>query len=194
MENNVFKTLSEIDVKSKVEKKGNQEYLSWSHAWAMVKQFYPDMQRIIYEDYHTGVNYFNDGKTCYVKVGIIINGLEHIDYLPVMDFKNQSIPLERVTSMDVNKTIQRSTTKALALHGAGLSLWSGEDLIDSVKTSKPASTSKIDLAVNDTNWAGVVKYVEANKTKLDLATIVKNLSVKYNLSTSVKKTLGDLLK
>jgi hypothetical protein len=190
---NVFKTLSEIDVKSKVEKKGNQEYLSWSHAWGMVKQFYPDMQRIVYEDYHTGVNYFNDGKTCYVKVGIIINGLEHIDYLPVMDFRNQSIPLDKVTSMDVNKTIQRSTTKALALHGAGLSLWAGDDLIDTVKTTK-ATPTKIDLAVDDPNWAGVVNYVTANKTKLDLATIVKNLSVKYNLSTSIKKTLGDLLK
>ena len=95
--------------------------------------------------------------------------------------------------MDVNKTIQRSTTKALALHGAGLSLWSGEDLIDTVKTAK-TPPAKIDLAVNDANWAGVVNYVVANKTKLDLATIVKNLSVKYNLSTSVKKTLGDLLK
>ena len=190
---NVFKTLSEIDVKSKVEKKGNQEYLSWSHAWGMVKQFYPDMQRIVYEDYHTGVNYFNDGKTCYVKVGIIINGLEHIDYLPVMDFRNQSIPLDKVTSMDVNKTIQRSTTKALALHGAGLSLWAGDDIIDTVKTAK-ATPTKIDLAVDDPNWAGVVNYVTANKTKLDLATIVKNLSVKYNLSTSIKKTLGDLLK
>ena len=112
----------------------------------------------------------------------------------ISGYNNKSIPLEQVTSMDVNKTIQRATVKALAYHGLGLKLWSGEDLIDSVKTAKPASTSKIDLAVDDPNWAGVVKYVEANKAKLDLATIVKNLSVKYNLSTSVKKTLGDLLK
>ena len=82
----------------------------------------------------------------------------------------------------------------MAYHGLGLKLWSGEDLIDSVKTAKTASTSKIDLAVNDTNWAGVVNYITANKTKLDLATIVKNLSVKYNLSTAVKKALGDLMK
>ncbi len=150
------------------------------------------MQRVVYEDVVTGLNYFNDGKTAYVKVGIVIDGLEHIDYLPIMDFRNQSILIEKVTSMDVNKTIQRSTVKALALHGLGLKLWSGEDLIDSAKVAK-TPTLKIDLAVDDPNWAGVVKYVEANKAKLDLATIVKNLSVKYNLSTSVKKTLGDLL-
>lgn len=189
----VFKKLSEINISDKVEKKGNQKYLSWSNAWELAKQHFPDMQRIIYEDQLTGLNYFTDHKTAYVKVGIVINDLEHIDYLPVMDFRNQSISVDKVTSMDVNKTIQRSTTKALAMHGLGLSLWTGEDMVDTVKTTK-APASKIDLAVGDTNWAGVVAYVTANKTKLDLATIVKNLSVKYNLSTSVKKSLGDLLK
>lgn len=191
---NVFKKLSEIDVSGKVEKKGSQDYLSWSHAWAIVKSIYPDVKRTVYEDYHTGVNYFNDGRSAYVKVGITINDQEYIDYLPVMSYNNKSIPLEQVTSMDVNKTIQRATVKALAYHGLALNLWSKDDIIDSVKTSKPASTSKIELAVNDTNWAGVVNYITANKTKLDLATIVKNLSVKYNLSTAVKKALGDLMK
>lgn len=189
----VFKKLSEINISDKVEKKGNQKYLSWSNAWELAKQHFPDMQRKIYEDQLTGMNYFTDHKTAYVKVGIIINDLEHIDYLPVMDFRNQSISVDKVTSMDVNKTIQRSTTKALAMHGLGLSLWTGEDMVDTVKTTKAPAT-KIDLAVGDTNWAGVVAYVTANKTKLDLASIVKNLSVKYNLSTSVKKSLGDLLK
>lgn len=190
---NVFKKLSEIDVSGKTEKKGTQDYLSWSHAWGLAKQSYPTLQRTVYEDSMNGLNYFNDGKTAYVKVGVTIDELEHIDYLPIMSYTNKSIPIEQVTSMDVNKTIQRSTTKALAMHGLGLNLWSKDDLIDTVKTAK-ATPTKIDLVVDDTNWAGVVNYVVANKTKLDLATIVKNLSVKYNLSTSIKKTLGDLLK
>lgn len=190
---NVFKKLSEIDVSGKVEKKGSQNYISWSNAWALAKQLYPSIQRVVYEDPSTGLNYFQDGKTAYVKVGIIIDGLEHIDYLPVMSYNNKSLTLDNVTSFEVTKTIQRSTVKALAMMGLGLQMWSGEDLIDSVKTAKTTST-KIDLVVNDANWAGVVKYILANKDKMDLATIVKNLSVKYNLSTSVKKTLGDLLK
>jgi hypothetical protein len=190
---NVFKKLSEVNVSDKVEKKGTQDYLSWSHAWGLAKQIYPTLQRVVYEDGLNGLNYFNDGKTAYVKVGVTIDGLEHIDYLPIMSYTNKSIPIEQVTSMDVNKTIQRSTTKALAMHGLGLNLWSKDDIIDTVKTAKAIPT-KIDLAVDDPNWAGVVNYVTANKTKLDLATIVKNLSVKYNLSTSIKKTLGDLLK
>ena len=40
-----------------------------------------------------------------------------------MDFRNKSIPVGNVTSFDVNKTIQRSLTKAIARHGLGISLY-----------------------------------------------------------------------
>jgi len=183
----VFKKLSEIDIKQKVEKKGSQSYLSWSHAWSMVKQHYPDIQRTVYEDSITGLNYFNDGKTAYVKVGITIEGVEHIDYLPVMDFRNQSIIIDKVTSMDVNKTIQRSTTKAIALHGLGISLYSGEDLITTVSTPKVVTLT--DLTIGDANWDKVLDYIKANK-QLGLAPIVKNLQVKYKIDTITKKELS----
>ena len=186
-----FKKLSEIDIKGKIEKKGTQDYMSWSTAWGLAKSHYPTLQRIVYEDSLTGLNYFNDGKTAYVKVGVIIDGLEHIDYLPMMDFRNKSIAIENVTSMDVNKTIQRSTTKALAMHGLGLQLWTGEDLVESAKASKPATSpaSKKPLNVGDENWDNVVKYVVANKN-VGLASLVKNLEVKYSLTTAVKKELS----
>ena len=87
----VFQTLSAINVKSKVKRKNNLNYLSWSDAWAMLKEVYPDAQRVIYENEHTGLNYWTDGKTAWVKVGIEVEGIEHIDMLPVMDFRNQSI-------------------------------------------------------------------------------------------------------
>ena len=45
-----------------------------------------------------------------------------------MDYKNNSIPVEKVTTMDVNKSIQRSLTKACARHGLGLYIYAGEDL------------------------------------------------------------------
>lgn len=191
----VFKKLSSIDVKSKIEKKGNSEYLSWSNAWGMAKAEFADMQRIIYEDPNTGLNYFNDGKSGYVKVGIVINGLEHIDYLPIMDFRNQSLPIEKISSMDVNKSIQRSTAKAIAMHGLGLTLWSGEDLVQTTKgAAQPAAVAdKVALNIGDSNWANVVKYVGNNK-QLDLNTIVKNLQVKYTISTAVKKELATFMK
>ena len=185
-----FKKLSEIDIKGKVEKKGSQSYLSWATAWSLAKAEYPTLQRVVYEDPLTGLNYFTDHKSAYVKVGIIIDGLEHIDYLPVMSYNNKSIKIEDETSMDVNKTIQRSTVKALALQGLGLQMWVNEDLIDTVKASKPTTpATKVALNVADANWENVVKYVTANKN-VGLASLVKNLEVKYTMTTAVKKELS----
>ena len=123
----VFETLSAINVNEHTEKKNNLTYLSWAWAWAEVKKHYPDAQYTIYENAN-GMNYHTDGRTCWVKTGVTIEGLEHIEYLPVMDYKNASIPAERVTSFDVNKAIQRSLTKAAARHGLGLYIYAGEDL------------------------------------------------------------------
>lgn len=191
----VFKKLSEIDIKSKVEKKGSQSYISWSNAWGLVKEKFPTLQRIVYEDPQTGLNYFTDHKTAYVKVGIIIDGLEHIDYLPVMNYKNASIKIEDVTSFDVTKTIQRSMVKAIAMHGLGLQMWSGEDLVQTTKgAAQPVAVAeKMALNIGDSNWGNVVKYVGNNK-QLDLNTIVKNLQVKYTISTAVKKELATYVK
>ena len=54
-----------------------------------------------------------------------------------MDFKNRSIPLESVTSFDVNKAIQRSLTKAVARHGLGLYIYAGEDLPEEMAAAMP---------------------------------------------------------
>lgn len=183
----VFKKLSAINVKAKIEKKGNLEYLSWSNAWSLAKQEFPTTQRVVYEDPLTGLNYLNDGKTGYVKVGIIIEGLEHIDYLPIMDFRNKSINIDAITSMDVNKTIQRSTVKAIAMHGLGISLYSGEDLVTTAKAEKPSGP--LELTQGDANWDKVIKYIKENK-HLGLATIVKNLETRYKISTITKKELA----
>lgn len=45
-----------------------------------------------------------------------------------MDNRNNSIPLEKITSFNVNTAIQRSLTKAVARHGLGLYIYAGEDL------------------------------------------------------------------
>lgn len=126
----VFETLNNINVSNYVEEKNGLKYLAWANAWAEVKKLYPLAQYKIYErEIEWGaVNYFTDGRTCWVKTGVEIDGLEHIEELPVMDYRNKSIPYDKVTSFDVNKAIQRSLTKALARHGLGLYIYAGEDL------------------------------------------------------------------
>jgi len=125
----VFATLVAINCNEHTEKKGNLTYLSWAWAWQIVKSHYPDATYTIYES-PDGWNYFTDGRTCWVKVGVTIQSLEHIEYLPVMDQRNQSIPFEAIRSTDVNKAIQRALTKACARHGLGLYIYAGEDLPD----------------------------------------------------------------
>ena len=123
----IFETLNSINVNGHTEKKNGLTYLSWAWAWAEVKKAFPDATYTVYEN-KDGWIYHTDGKTCWVKTGVTINGLEHIEYLPVMDNRNNSIPLERVDSFAVNKAIQRSLTKACARHGLGLYIYAGEDL------------------------------------------------------------------
>ena len=190
MSKNYFEELAKVSVKDKVEKKGNFDYLSWANAWSLIKLKYPKAQRNVYEDPHTGLNFFTDGKTAYVKVGIVVNDLEHIDYLPIMDYRNNSIRVEKITSMDVNTAIQRSTAKAVAMHGLGLSLLVGED-INSVSGETPAkklTPGTYTLKTDGDDWVKVMKYVVANKN-LGLEKIIKNLQTKYKITAPVKKQI-----
>ena len=128
---NYFEELNSIDVNAKIEKKNGLSYLSWAWAWGELKKKFPNSFYTVYEN-NDGWNYFTDGKTCWVKTGITVSTdseeIEHIEYLPVMDYRNKSIPADNVTSFDVNKAIQRSLTKAIARHGLGLYIYAGEDL------------------------------------------------------------------
>ena len=185
-----FKELTSINVKGKVEQKGKFSYLSWAYAWAMVKDKYPDSNRTVYEHEATGLNYFSDGATAYVKVGVSVNGVEHIDYLPIMDNINRSVPQDKITSFMVNKTIQRSTVKAIAMHGLGLSLWAGEDLVD-VSESAPAVTKRKKDTLKKTHekWNSVVDYVKS-KSNQPFATTIKTIEQKYVVPTALKKELA----
>lgn len=132
-----FEVLNAINVNEHTELKNGLTYLSWAWAWREVKKAFPEASYTIYEN-ADGWNYFTDGRTCWVKTGVTIEGLEHIEYLPVMNFKNQSIAANAVTSFDVNKAIQRALTKACARHGLGLYIYAGEDMPENEDSSAPA--------------------------------------------------------
>ena len=147
MDNNYFKQLYDIDVRGKTKTKNNLSYLSWAAAWSEVKKMFPDATFKIYEQMIKIVEttegkevtreierpWFDDGNTGWVKTGVTINNIEHIEELPIMDFKNKSIVASNITSSDANKAIQRSLTKACARHGLGLYIYEGEDLPEESK-------------------------------------------------------------
>jgi hypothetical protein len=185
----VFDTLNGINVNDKTENKGNLTYLSWAWAWSEAKKQYPSMTRQVYEN-EQGINYMTDGKTAWVKVGVTIDGLEYIDYLPIMDFRNKSIPLDSVTSFDVNKAIQRSTTKALALHGLGLYIYAGEDLPEGYEPPAPPKpkidTKRLNGAITAIKDGSYTMDLLMEKFSLTATQIRKVTEVHENMVTESK--------
>jgi hypothetical protein len=169
----IFKELSSINVNKKTEKKGKFTYLSWAFAWAELKKVSPTATSKVYHDENTNMPYFASKAGVIVKVGVTIDELEHINYLPVMDFRNASIPVDKVNMMDVNKAIQRCTVKAIALHGLGLYIYAGEDL--------PEEPTIEDASVLLNNC----------KTLAELATVYESLSIEEKTETT---SLKDKLK
>lgn len=139
---NHFEKLNAINVNDRTEKKGNLTYLSWAWAWGELMKNYPDSSSRVYES-EQGWNYHTDGKTAWVKCGVTVEGQEVIEYLPVMDNRNNSIPLDKITSRNVNDAIQRCITKAIARHGLGLYIYAGEDLPADEQEEQPEKKANV---------------------------------------------------
>ena len=132
----VFEVLSRIDVSKYVKEKNKLSYLPWARAWEIIKKHYPDATYTVYpqviDDRGNERFWHDDGKTGWVTVGVTIEGHEHIENLAIMDYKNQPIGVDEITSVSANKSKQRCLVKACAYHGLGTNLYYGEDLPESV--------------------------------------------------------------
>ena len=183
-----FEILNKVDCSGKTEQKGNLTYLSWSFAWGELKKRYPRSYYTVYEA-ESGMIYFTDGNTCWVKTGVTLveeglEPLEHIEYLPVMDSRNQSIPLDKVKSTDVNKTIQRSLTKAIARHGLGLYIYAGEDLPEMPCEDCGAAVEGFEDASG--KWWSASAVVEATRKRYGRA-LCNKCSAKAKAALAAKK-------
>lgn len=178
VEQNYFKQLYDIDMSKKVKEKNQLRFISWAAAWAECKKLFPDATYKIYEQeysvtetvknkdgettkmYSLSRPWFDDGRTCWVKTGVTINGIEHIEELPIMNFQNKSIAANAVNSTDANKSIQRSLTKACARHGLGLYIYEGEDLPEENKKVMELQSACLDLVIKKCGLS------EGTKTKV----------------------------
>lgn len=186
-DNNYFTELAAVNVNDKVEKKNGLSYLSWAWAWQELKQRHPDANYTIYEN-QNGWNYHTDGRTAWVKVGVTVNGVEHVEELPIMDYKNKSIDLDHITSFEVNKSIQRALTKAVARHGLGLYIYAGEDLPSETdgKTATTTKTTKTaakpdDKKTDGDSWRDKLRTL-LEKNYIDPQTIIKACGLKKTSS------------
>lgn len=150
MENNVFETLSKINVNGMVDRKQTGgsvlTYLSWASAFQVAKENYPDLEYEIERNPETGMPYWYDPLTGYmVFTKVTIGGQTHEMWLPVMDGTNHAMKAEpyevqtkykkftvpTATMCDINKAIMRCLVKNLSMFGLGLYIYRGEDLPES---------------------------------------------------------------
>lgn len=165
----IFVTLNDINVDDKTKEKGKLTYLPWAAAWAEVKKLYPDAQFKVYPQIMDELGntrfWHDDGRTGWVEVSVTINGLTHRESLAIMDFKNDAIAAEKITSTDANKAMKRCLVKACALHGLGLYIYSGEEL--------PETTSKILDLQETVRELARTKSAKSDKAKEEVVSLCK---------------------
>ena len=116
----VWNTLAAIDCNQHTEKKGKFTYLSWTWAWAMVKERYPDA------DYHLEDDLIFPDGTMEVRVSVSIDGMTHTMWLPVLGFKNDAI--QNPNAFDINSSRMRCLVKCLAMFGLGHYIYAGDSM------------------------------------------------------------------
>ncbi len=112
------------NVNDHVEKKNGLSYLSWAWAWAEALK--ADANATYRVEMFDGKCFMDINGTAMVFVTVTMFGKPMTCQLPVMDYRNKAIP--KPDAFAANTAIMRCMTKALALHGLGMYLYSGEDL------------------------------------------------------------------
>lgn len=148
-----------VETKEVGPRKTKLSYLSWAWAWAEIKKVDPNATSIIHEfplegNEHIMVPYLKTPNGYFVKVSVTVQGQTETEWLPVMDENNNALgtlamvwskekneygksfkvqeQLPEPTAMEINKAHKRCLVKAIALHGLGLYIFSGEDLPETI--------------------------------------------------------------
>lgn len=163
-DNPAWGQLKAVDVveKKMVEKKNNLSYISWAMAWSSLCDIYPDAT---FEKHcnEQGFPYFKDEQGwCFTKVTVTVNGKSITEMLPVLNYANKAI--QNPNSFEVNTSLQRCLAKAIALHGMGVHIYSGEDIADiPTEVEKPKEIQKPEVKKVEEQ----VKKVEEKASKPD---------------------------
>ena len=127
--------LLKLNVNEHTEKKNGLTYLSWAWAWAEALKADPAATFDVHtfnRDQFTPMPYMDVNGTAMVWVTVTMFEKKMTCFLPVMNHRNQ--PIQNPDAFQVNTAIMRCMTKALALHGLGLYIYSGDDLPQSDDT------------------------------------------------------------
>lgn len=124
----IWDTLSKINVNDHVQEKNGLSYLSWTFAWEIMMDHYPDLTIEWHgkDDAQPDVFYY-EGGTVIVACTVTIGGCSRHCWLPVMTgYKNTAVA--RPDSRAISDAKQRCLVKCFALFGLGLYIYAGDDL------------------------------------------------------------------
>jgi hypothetical protein len=133
----VWQTLSSVNVNEKTDKKMNLTYLSWAWAWGILMEHYP-FATYTFDEEATSSN-----GTVMTNCTLTIGNLERSMFLPVMDYKNNSIA--NPTSRQVSDTRMRCLVKCMAMFGLGHYIYAGEELPDSKVDEAEAKVAPVEV-------------------------------------------------
>lgn len=125
-EENYFTKLNTIGWE--VSKKQNLSYISWANAWDMVKREYPNSNYKRVKNDLDNSYLFRSWTGGMCEVEVTVNDISHSMDLPILDFRNQPVAYEKIDSFQINKTLMRAFTKAIAMHWIWLYVFRWEDL------------------------------------------------------------------
>lgn len=139
--------LLKLNVNEHTEKKNGLTYLSWAWAWAEALKADPAASfevQTFHDAQGVEMPYMNVNGTGMVWVMVTMFNKPMTCMLPIMNHRNQ--PIQSPDAFQVNTAIMRCMTKALALHGLGLYIYSGDDLpqSDDASTTMGELTKKED--------------------------------------------------
>jgi hypothetical protein len=198
--------LLKLNVNEHTEKKNGLTYLSWAWAWAEALKADPAATfevKTFSRDQYTEMPYMDINGTGMVWVTVTMFNKPMTCFLPVMNHRNQ--PIQNPDAFQVNTAIMRCMTKALALHGLGLYIYSGDDLPEDDKPApatvaeapKPKPTPKADETLDNSDASrklfadGMVEYTTTCNTVAGLNSYWKSNQLQLD---SLKVTHPDLYK
>jgi hypothetical protein len=197
--------LLKLNVNEHTEKKNGLTYLSWAWAWAEALKADPAATfevKTFNRDQYTEMPYMDINGTGMVWVTVTMFNKPMTCFLPVMNHRNQ--PIQNPDAFQVNTAIMRCMTKALALHGLGLYIYSGDDLPEEdakaaptpvAEAPKPKPVAKVDETLDNSDASrqlfadGMIEYTSTCTTVAGLNSYWKSNQLQLD---SLKVTHPDL--
>lgn len=165
---NYFEELSRINCLDKIEKKGKFSYLPWAVAVQELGIKHPNATWEVKR--FDGMPFLKTEIGYFVEVSVTVDEVTKSQIHPVINSSNK--PIENPNTFDINTSIQRCLAKAIALHGLGLSIYYGEDIL-------PALVDEIANETDTTDFESALESAVDLKNLFEIwGTIPKELHKK----------------